>query len=69
MHDEERSESSQPIRPARRYTDEPDPEGWSAEDVPDSERVDDAFIQADVDDDATLTKVYPPLLPGDERLF
>jgi hypothetical protein len=60
---------SEPLRAARRFTDEPDPEGWRAADVPDSERVDDAFIERDVMDPDTDTKVYPPLQPEDENLF
>ena len=67
--DKEQSELSGGLRPARRFTDEPDPEGWSAKDVPDSERVDDRFIDLEAADPATPTKAYPPLAPEDDRLF
>lgn len=60
---------AEPLRPARRLTEQPDPEGWAAEDVPDAERVDDEFIAADVADPDTATRAYEPLAPEDERLF
>lgn len=58
-----------PLRPARRYTDQPDPSGWSAADVDDSERVDDTFIARDIADPVTATRAFEPLMPEDERLF
>jgi hypothetical protein len=51
------------IIPAKRHTDEPDPEGWSAADVLDEERVDDDFIAEH------CARVYEPLAPEDEKLF
>jgi hypothetical protein len=60
---------AEPLQPARRLTDRPDPDGWSAADVLDDERVDDDFIAADVSDLRTATRAYDPLQPEDERLF
>lgn len=58
-----------PMRPARRFTDEPDPAGWSAADVPDEERVDDDFIHAQIVDPDSPVRSYEPLQPEDDRLF
>lgn len=58
-----------PLRPARRHTDQPDPAGWSAADVPDDERVDDDHIHAAIVDPATPVRSYEPLQPDQDRLF
>lgn len=51
-------------KPAKRYTDRPEPEGgWSAADLSDDERVDDDFIASDAQ------RIFDPLQPQDERLF
>lgn len=61
--------SREPLRPARRLYDHPDPEGWSAADVDDDERVDDEFIDDDIADLRTESRRFAPLMPEDDRLF
>lgn len=52
------------IRPARRFTDQPDPEdGWRGADLTDDERVGDDVIAA------AAARVYEPLQPEDEKKF
>lgn len=57
------------LRLARRFTSEPDPEGWSAEDVPDSERVDDDFIEREIESTDVPVRRYEALAPEDDELF